>query len=154
MPFEESGSGEPSGDEETPEEEDLEDDAGSGLPSEASGADDASGKSMLFHFISHNAWFKHFQGWVGQNVFSMDTMSHSYHHLLTVKLYRLYARNQMYEKARQAGEENVSNAVGVLFAGCSAYLIFREKKIVFSWFTVATSPMFFPFFLPTHCLNN
>lgn len=60
VPFEESGSGEPSGDEETPEEEDLDDDAGSGLPSEASGADDASGKSMLFHFISHNAWFKHF----------------------------------------------------------------------------------------------
>lgn len=59
VPFEESGSGEPSGDEETLEEEDLEDDAGSGLPSEASGADDASGKSMLFHFISHNAWFKH-----------------------------------------------------------------------------------------------
>uniref|UniRef100_H3CZX9 Agrin n=1 Tax=Tetraodon nigroviridis TaxID=99883 RepID=H3CZX9_TETNG len=42
VPFEESGSGEPSGDEETLEEEDLEDDAGSGLPSEASGADDAS----------------------------------------------------------------------------------------------------------------
>lgn len=55
--FEESGSGEPSGD----EEEDLEDDAGSGLPSEASGADDASGKFTLFHhFICQNAWFKHF----------------------------------------------------------------------------------------------
>lgn len=57
--FEESGSGEPSGDDVTEEEEELEDDAGSGLPSEASGADDASGKSMLFHFISHNAWKKH-----------------------------------------------------------------------------------------------
>lgn len=60
VPFEESGSGEPSGDEETAEEEDLEDDTGSGLPPEASGADDASGKLMLFHFISHNSFFKHF----------------------------------------------------------------------------------------------
>lgn len=58
--FEESGSGEPSGDELTEEEEELDDDAGSGLPAEASGADDASGKSMLFHFISHNAWFEHY----------------------------------------------------------------------------------------------
>lgn len=52
VPFEESGSGEPSGDDQAEEEEELEDEAGSGLPSEASGADDASGKSMLFHFIS------------------------------------------------------------------------------------------------------
>lgn len=67
MLYEDSGSGEPSGDEETLEEEDPEDDTGSGLPAEASGADDASGKSMLFHYISHNAWFQPFSGWVGQN---------------------------------------------------------------------------------------
>ncbi|XP_056895685.1 agrin isoform X2 [Takifugu flavidus] len=45
--FEESGSGEPSGDDVTEEEEELEDDAGSGLPLEASGADDASGFTVL-----------------------------------------------------------------------------------------------------------
>lgn len=51
----------------------------------------------------------------------MDAMSHSYHHLVTGKL---YADTQLYEKAQQAGEENVSNTVAVLFAGCGAHLIF------------------------------
>lgn len=54
----------------------------------------------------------------------------------------------MFAEAQQAGEGNVSNTVGVLFAGCSVYLIFREKKNMFSWFTVATSPMFFSLILP------
>lgn len=31
-------------------------------------------------------------------------------------------------KARQAGEGNVSNTGGILFAGWSAYLVFRVKK--------------------------
>lgn len=53
--FEGSGSGEPSGDDQTEEEEELEEEAGSGIPSEASGADDPVGKSLLFHFITHNA---------------------------------------------------------------------------------------------------
>lgn len=55
--FEGSGSGEPSGDDQTEEEEELEEEeeAGSGIPMEASGADDPVGKSLLFHFITHNA---------------------------------------------------------------------------------------------------
>lgn len=54
--FEGSGSGEPSGDDQTEEEEELdEDEAGSGIPKESSGADDPVGKSLLFHFITHDA---------------------------------------------------------------------------------------------------
>lgn len=49
--FEGSGSGEPSGDDQTEEEEEPGDEVGSGIPTEASGADDPVGKSLLFHFI-------------------------------------------------------------------------------------------------------
>lgn len=56
--FEGSGSGEPSGDDQAEEEEEQEEpdeEAGSGIPKESSGADDPIGKSLLFHFITHDA---------------------------------------------------------------------------------------------------
>lgn len=59
-------------------------------------------------------------------------MSHSYHHLLRVKLFALYANIlKIYTKASQAGEGDICNTVSVLFTGCSAYLIFREKGLYF-----------------------
>lgn len=57
--FEGSGSGEPSGDDqaevEEEEQEEPDEEAGSGIPKESSGADDPIGKSLLFHFITHDA---------------------------------------------------------------------------------------------------
>ena len=69
--FEGSGSGDPSGDYQTEEEEELEEEVGSGIPPEASGAEEPVGKSLLFHFITHNAlrgvffFFNYFmKGWI------------------------------------------------------------------------------------------
>lgn len=60
--FDGSGSGEPSGDDQTEEEEELEDEAGSGIPTEASGAEEPVGKSPLSHFITHNALRRVWEG--------------------------------------------------------------------------------------------
>lgn len=53
MTHEGSGSGEPSGDDQTEEEEEPEGEEGSGVPTEASGTEEPVGKFMLSHFITH-----------------------------------------------------------------------------------------------------
>lgn len=51
----------------------MEDEAGSGTQPEASGAEDPVGKSLLSHFITHNALIGVWEGW---------DILHSYHHLI------------------------------------------------------------------------
>lgn len=69
----------------------MEEEAGSGIPAEASGADEPVGKSQLFHFITHKALGVFgrvfvclfvFKEWVGQAhiLFLADIITQSCHH--------------------------------------------------------------------------